>query len=97
MRLFATIPACLAAFLLAAGPAWAQSGQDQAQKQPSGQTLMKRLTGNKNQISPFDSQGTAGKNNLGETQEQHDHYLHRNPDDQPITSSTVTQNHNDDD
>ncbi len=93
MRTLAAIPACLATLLLTAGPVSAQSGQGQ----PSGQTLAKQTMGNKNQTSPFESQGDADKGKLGETREQHDHYLHRNPDDQPINSSTATQNHDDDD
>ena len=80
MRLFATILVYLTVFSFSAVPVAAQG---QSQQQPSGQTLMKRLMGNKNQTSPFKSKA------LGETQEQHDHYVRRNPDDQPITSNTV--------
>lgn len=67
--------------LLAATPAAAQSNQNA--KPPSGQTLFKSLSGDKNRTSPFDSHAR------GETQEQHDHYARQNPGDQPITSATV--------
>ena len=31
----------------------------------------------------------------GETQEQHDHYIHRNPENQPINSDTTSQGDDD--
>lgn len=70
--------------LFAAGPAAAQS--DLATKPPPGQTLLKSLEGNKNQTSPFDSQP------LRETEEQRRHYIHKNPENKPITSSSVKRN-----
>ncbi len=97
MRTPATILACLAALPLAAIPAAAQPAPDQAPKQPSGQTLAKRPTDGKNQTSPSGSKAADDKGRLGETREQHDHYLRRNSEDQPITSRTVSQGHDDDD
>ena len=52
-------------------------------KSPSGQILMKRLAGKKNQNSSSD------KGSLGETKEQHDHYLKSSVQNQPITNNTT--------
>lgn len=75
MRLHAVALLCL----FAAGPAAAQANL--ATKPPSGQTLLKRLEGNKNQTSPFDSQP------LKETKEQRRHYIRKSPENEPITNA----------
>ena len=49
---------------------------------PAGQTLLNGLIG-KNQTAP------SGKATLGETREQHDHYINKGPANQHITSDSV--------
>jgi hypothetical protein len=80
MRRLAAALCCV----LIAGPAAAQPAQD---SQPSGQTLLKNLMGNKNQTSPFDSHPQA------ETEEQRQHYVRKNPDEHSGSSSTMDTDH----
>ena len=82
MRLHAAALFCL----FAAGPAAAQS--DLVTKPAPGQTLLKSLEGNKNQAPPLSNHPVS------ETEEQRQHYTHRNPENEPITSSSVKR-HND--
>ncbi len=77
MRLHAAALLCL----FAAGPAAAQS--DLATRPPPGQTLLKSLEGDKNQTSPLNNHP------LSETEEQRQHYVRKNPENEPITSSSV--------
>lgn len=70
----------------------AQAQTKQSSDLPDGQTLLDGLT-DKNQTA------SSEKAKLGETKEQHDHYNKNNPDDQPITNKTITNNttnHSDD-
>jgi hypothetical protein len=80
MRLHAAALFCL----FAAGPAAAQS--DLATKPPPGQTLLKSLEGDKNQTVPLNNHP------LSETEEQRQHYIRKNPENEPITSALPKRN-----
>ena len=66
----------------------AKAQTNQAAEPSHGQTLLNGLIG-KNQTA------SSGKTPLGETKEQHDHYIINNSDNQPITSDTVRNNTDD--
>ena len=73
-------PAAILLGLIVTSAAEAQTSQ--VADPPKGQTLLNGLMG-RNQPAP------SGKTISGETQEQHDHYIKKDPYTQPITSSSV--------
>lgn len=60
----------------------AKAQNSQIADPPKGQTLLNGLMGKSHPAA-------SGKVTSGETQEQHDHYVKKDPYRQPITSSTI--------